>query len=206
MKKYQDFIPKADGDRVTWLKNYLKLVREAVVETGVFMEDAEINIHEQEVQEYIDAIIDSEQKKNASKAATSLKEELDKTTIKKIRKMSRRIKAYDKEQRMTARMDIKCKGNIVNEAELRPDIKVVLAGTKIHVHFNKNHHYNVAVYCRKPGEDFEHIGYEITSPFVDERPLAIPFQPERREYMVMYTNLKETIGQQSNIAGVLYGG
>lgn len=206
MKKYQDFIPKADGERVTWLTTYLQLVREAAIETGVQLEDGEMGTHEQEVQEYIEAIIDSVQKKNASKAATSRKEEMDKTIIKKIRSMAGRIKAYDKEQRMTVRMGIKCKGYAINEAELKPDIKVVLAGSKIHVHFNKNHHYNVAVYCRKPGEDFEHIGYEITSPFVDERPLAVAFQPERREYMVMYTNLKETIGHQSNVAGVVYGG
>lgn len=206
MKKYQDFIPKSDGERVIWLEAYLQLVREAIIHTGMRAEEAEIRAHEQEVREYIDAIVDSEQKKMASKAATSLKEELDKTTVKKIRNMARRIKAHDKEQRMTTRLGIKCKGYPINEAELRPEIKVVLAGTKIHVHFNKNHHYNVAVYCRKPGKEFEHIGYEITSPFVDERPLSVPHQPERREYMLMYTNLKETVGHPSNVACIVYGG
>lgn len=206
MKKYQDFIPKSDGERVLWLQGYLQLVREAIVHTGVRTGESEITAHEREVQEYIDALVDSERKKAASKAATSLKETLDKTTVKNIRKMARRIKAHDKGEHMTTRLGIKCKGYTINEAELRPEIKVTLAGTKIHVYFNKNHHYNVAVYCRKPGEDFEHIGYEITSPFVDERPLAIPFQPERREYMLKYHNLRETVGQPSNIAGVVYGG
>lgn len=207
MKKYQDFIPKAEGEKVIWLEAYLKHLRLAIEVTELNMPDNEVMLHEQEVQEYIEAIIDGERTKQAAKAATLHKEELEQTTIKNIRRIAGLIRAKGyKEEGLIAKMGIKCKGYTVNEAELCPEIKVTAAGKKVYVYFNKNHHYNVAVYCRLPGQEFIHIGNGLSSPFVDERPLSAPPQPERREYMLMYTNFKENIGRESTIASVVYGG
>lgn len=207
MKKYQDFIPKSDAERLLWLHNYVENIREAALNTGTSLGPAAITAHEQEVMQYINAIVDAEQKKIDSKAATSHKEALEKSTIKRIRDVATIIKRQGRKDVGTiAKLGIKCKGYAVDVSALCPNIRVEVAGNKVYIYFNRNHHYDVAVYCRQPGEEFIHIGFGVTSPFIDERPLAVPLQPERREYSIMYNNRRENIGHRSLVASVVYGG
>jgi hypothetical protein len=207
MKKYQDFVPKSDAERLIWCQMYLNNLQEAIQETDTNTSEVEIAELEQEIQELIDAIIDSERQKVAAKAAVAHKEALERKTISKMRRMAARIKACgSRKENVITRMGIKCKSYDIDITELQPTIKAVAAGSNVYIYFNKNHLFNVAVFCRLPGEAFVHIGNGLTSPYVDSRPLTINLQPERREYQLMYTNFKDNFGHPSSIASVVYGG
>lgn len=207
MKRYEDFIPKSDSGKLMWLKNFLLRMRETLATTRPSMPEEEIVQLEEEIKEYIESLEDVERKRYAAQAATSRKNELEGKTIKRVRNIAQIIKVssgYD--SAIIAQMGIICKGYRVDEKELKPSIKAKVKGSEVIIQFNKNHHFNVAFYCRFPGEEFSHIGNGLTSPFIDNRPLIDPLQPERREYMAMYTNFKENLGIPSSIVSVVFGG
>ena len=48
--------------------------------------------------------------------------------------------------------------------------------------FQKNGYKGVVVFSRRGGGDWEMLGIDLASPYLDERPLLVPTTPEIREY------------------------
>lgn len=65
----------------------------------------------------------------------------------------------------------------------------------------------VSIYSRIKGtEGWTKIANDFASPYVDRRPLTEPGKPENREYMALYFDGREDVGQQSDIASIVFGG
>lgn len=89
----------------------------------------------------------------------------------------------------------------------RPVLKLTAYPGHINISFHKYGMEGVVVYSRLKGTgDWERLGADSVSPFIDRRPLQVEEQPEIREYTAMLTTLREPIGQQSDIVSVVFGG
>lgn len=207
LKKYADFVPKTDSGKLEWCRNFLSGIREAVARTGnTYKSNDEITELENEIRTYIQALEDAERKKVESKAANSLKRVLERKTIFHMRTMAMILKRAGADESVIARLSIKCKNEAIDESLLKPSFKAKVVGDIVELHFTKNHLFNVSFYCRFPGQEWEPIGYGFDSPYVDKRPLAVPLQPERREYMGRFASTLVETGQFSDIVSVVFGG
>lgn len=75
----------------------------------------------------------------------------------------------------------------------------------VKVRFKKYGHYAVAIYSRRNGGDWALLGIAAENPFLDERPLATPGQPEMREYRARFWDSGSESGDWTDIATVTVG-
>jgi hypothetical protein len=67
--------------------------------------------------------------------------------------------------------------------------------------------YGVTIFTRLTGtSDWTELASVVTSPYIDKRPLSQSGKPETRDYMVRCYNGVEDIGQQSDVASIVFGG
>lgn len=163
--------------------------------------------HEEDVKALMTAIQDIAYKKAELAATISRKNQLEKRVVRRIRDLAMQMKRSPyRDETLIAQLGVKCKGHRLELSDLRPTLKAKVKGSDIELHFNKHHKLVISVYYRSPGGEWEYIGNETMSPFIDKRPLAEGMLSEKREYMAMFTNMRETFGQQSDIVTVTYGG
>lgn len=207
MKKYEDFIPKTDSGKLEWTINFLRGIREAVARTsGFYYSDKELTQLEEEITAYINSMIDAERKKNESMAANSLKRVLERKTIRRMRTVALLLKRSNADESIVAKLRMKCKEQPVDTSLIKPSITAKVIGDTVELHFHKNHLFNVSIYSRYPGQEWQPIGYGFNSPYLDKRPLTVAQQPERREYMACFANVLIELGQFSDIVSVVFGG
>lgn len=207
MKKYEDFVPKTDIGKLEWTINFLSCVREAAAKTNTtHYTEKGLTELEEEISIYIEALRDAERKKIASQAANSLKQVLERKTIRRMRTFALLMKRSNADESIIAKMRIKCKEEKIDPSIQKPVFKAKAVKDVVELHFKKNHIFNVSFYSRYPGEEWIHIGYGFDSPYLDKRPLAVPLQPERREYMARFANVITELGQPSDIVSVPFGG
>lgn len=75
----------------------------------------------------------------------------------------------------------------------------------VKVRFKKFGHYAVAIYSRRNGGEWALLGIAAENPFLDERPLATPGQPEMREYRGRFWDSGSESGDWTDIATVTVG-
>jgi hypothetical protein len=208
MKKYKDFIPKDDAGYLQFLVVYKQLFRELTAITLPSEPPQEITAHEEEVQELIDLLNKVVTKRNEYHATVDEKEMVKKKVTKSIRRYAGRSKlSVTPAPELIAKLRLVCKGYPVNEREISPKLKLVVAGSCVEVHFTKEHSYMVSIFTCLQGDDkWEYLGFIGTSPFIDKRPLRVEGQPERRMYMAMFTNGVHSIGLESAIPSIIFGG
>lgn len=206
LKNYKDFIPKSDIEAAQWLYTYVTNFPEAADVLLPHMTAEERTQYLQEIKEWIEAIYAVERLNKEKAAAVKKKAALRKQTGRKIRDISTLMKrSATKDESLLAKLGILYKATEIDLLTLKPKLKATVTDGAVKLHFYKQHKFGISVYCRKPGGEWVHIGNEFEPPFIDKRPLAIPFQAEDREYMAMYNNIRETIGQQSDIIKVVCG-
>jgi hypothetical protein len=72
----------------------------------------------------------------------------------------------------------------------------------VRVIFRKYGRPGVAIYSRRGGGPWELLAIDLNSPYLDERPLLNPAQPETREYRLQYYEAEAPVGDFTAIAGV----
>jgi hypothetical protein len=76
----------------------------------------------------------------------------------------------------------------------------------VNVHFTKFGHYAVVVESRPgPEAPWEPVTIATDSPFLDERPLRVPGQPEMREYRLRFWDRGHANGEWSNVSRIAVG-
>lgn len=76
----------------------------------------------------------------------------------------------------------------------------------VNIYFTKFGHYAVAVESRRgPEEPWEPVTICTDSPYLDERPLRVPGQPEMREYRLRFWDRGVTNGEYSNVSRIAVG-
>lgn len=206
MKKYKDFIPHADAELSVYASAYKQNFRNVAATAIPYMGNEDIEEHEAEVQEMIDAIYDVEKKKADLAAAVARKKELVQAVTTKMRRMAMYAKKGNAgDNPVVTGGGLKCNAVQVDVKNLRPQLTVTSANDYISVAFHKNYSLPVAIYSRKPGDnEWEFISYATTSPYIDKRPASIPGQPESREYKAHYTDFVSCISEASSIIEVVF--
>jgi hypothetical protein len=72
----------------------------------------------------------------------------------------------------------------------------------VKVRFKKFKHKGVVIYSRRAGGAWEQLAIDLVSPYLDERPLLVPAQPEAREYRLQYYDDEGANGDFSPVQGV----
>lgn len=75
----------------------------------------------------------------------------------------------------------------------------------VRVTFRKYGRPGVAIYSRRGGTAWELLAIDLNSPYLDERPLLVPTQPETREYRLQYYEADAPVGDFTAIASVSVG-
>ena len=78
-----------------------------------------------------------------------------------------------------------------------PNLKMSELGGHPSIGFTKHGHQGIILYSRRPdaGEtEFEKLGLDTHSPYVDTRPSGVPGKPETREYCACYAHNDEPAG------------
>jgi hypothetical protein len=207
-KKYKDYIPKGDAELLAFLIQYQLQFMDLAVATIEDESQRETTRHGNIIQRGIDVLLNVNRMKTGLAAAVTEKELVTAEVIKEVRKMVRRYKASaTPKPDLIAGLHLVCKGQPVDEGQLKPVLKPKLVAGGVSLGFKNHGLYPVSIYSRYPGDaDWQLIGREIKSPFIDKRPLRVAGQPEIREYMALYNNIKHDIGCMSAIVEVTYSG
>ena len=89
----------------------------------------------------------------------------------------------------------------------KPDLTAEAFPGEVKLEFTKGPTDGVNIYTRLQGEPtFVFLARDTNSPYKDNRPLAVPAQPEQREYQCRGIINDEEIGQMSEISSVTFGG
>ncbi|GGH76251.1 hypothetical protein GCM10011379_40810 [Filimonas zeae] len=208
MKKYKDFMPKADTQFRTWTELWKIDFPRLVALTLPHVQLAEQQSHLQLSQKAIDIIDEVERAKMKLAALVSEKEMIKKEFTAAARTYINMAKATPqfKEEGILG-IGITCTNQTLDLNDMRPAIKTAVFPHHVEVSFKKHHVLSVAIYCRLPQDKgkWTLVGKCSKSPFIDKTPLRIENKPEKREYMAIYTDVQELMGHQSDICMVTFG-
>jgi hypothetical protein len=94
------------------------------------------------------------------------------------------------------------------EAAARPvptftvEVETGARGQQVRIRFRKYGRKGVAIYSRRAGGEWELLGIDMISPFLDERPALVPGQPETREYRLRFFEDNSATGDYTPVATV----
>lgn len=89
----------------------------------------------------------------------------------------------------------------------QPELTAEAFPGHVKLEFTKDPTDGVNLYTRLQGQPtWTYLARDTNSPYIDNRPLATPGQPEQREYHARGVINDEEIGQMSEIASVSFGG
>jgi hypothetical protein len=204
-KRYDDFMPKADADKLPWLYN----MQQKLPVTGLLLGLTALQITNMSdaIQQSIDAINQAEVKRSELAEACRAKRLLDENQFKLIRRfvgIMKRGEEYDAS--IGEQLNIIGSAVPIDVAGLRPVLKLSVFAGNIHITYKKQYMPNICIYSRQRGaQSWQKLAQINYSPFIDSRSLAEAGVPEAREYMALYHNGATEVGQESDIATILTG-
>lgn len=207
-KGYTYFIPQNDGDIRGWSDKLGDKVTILGPQYGLTA--TEVTEVETSCELISSSILRSDMKKNEQKEAVTYKEVIKKSEIKKILRITAKIKLHPNYTENVGR-ELGIVGNsiITSNTErlmIRPSIKAVATPTHVEITFSKQNQTGVTIYTRLKGQSkWEKLISATQSPYRDERPLTLEGVPEIREYAAMYWDNGIELGQYSDIAFILFG-
>lgn len=208
MKKYEDFIPKADGKFMLWTEGWQISFPGLAARTMPHVQQPEQEKHLNLARRTIHIIKEVDKAKSTLAAVVAEKERLKKEFTAEARayiNMAKASRHFTDDDFLGT--GITCTNQTLDFSEMSPNIKAAAFPTHVEISFNKNHILSVAIYCRLPEDQGEWrlIAKSSKSPYIDKTPLRIDGQPERREYMAIFTNTETLLGQKSGIIQVTFG-
>ncbi|GGH57086.1 hypothetical protein HNQ91_000139 [Filimonas zeae] len=206
MKQTRDYFPTSDDRLGVWSASY----KENITVHGPTVGLAAAEVTEQEEAAFaIESSVDSQEiKRNQAKEASAFKRRMVKEKGAILRKCIARIKTHPAYTEEIGRdLGIIGPSQTLDLSKVKPELRLTVYPGYVSIAFNKQGLEGVVIYSRIKGTlGWEKLGTDFASPFLDRRPLVEATTPEYREYMAMYTNLRETIGQQSDIVTTVFGG
>lgn len=205
-KQYIHFVPKADGGVSVWSSN----IKEKIAAIGAQLGVSPIGIAS--VETACDRLISNVNlvavKRTDLAEAVKQKNDNRLADLQIISKVILQIKAHsDYQDSIGSALGINGYNKLFDLKEIKPVIKAKAYEGRVDVSFNLQVMKSITIYSRIKGSyGWERLGNDYESPFEDRRPLAVPHQAEVREYMAMYFNGKEEIGQPSDMVSAVFGG
>jgi hypothetical protein len=205
-KVYNSFIPGKDAAIVVWASNFMTKIATLGLRLGLTQE--QIARIQQYAQSLIDAVNKVEQKKREQEQAVLAKEALKADNLTLLRTCIANLKTLNSyTEDMGGELGIIGGSVAVDNDMIKPSVRVKTINGVVKVLFKKRRQPGVNIYSRLKGTNgWEKLGYDVASPFIDNRPLADAAKPEIREYMVICSNGKEETGKPSDIATVVFAG
>lgn len=205
MKK-KPYIPRPDAALKTWLANFKAKI--AIHGPTLGLLPAEITALQDWCDDLIAAIDDVMQKKQDYKESVSAKNAQRKISVDGITNAATSIK--------TKAAYTEAIGNdlgIIGEADtfdpltFKTKLSAVVFTDHVVINFTKEQTDGVNIYARRKGEaTWNFLALDTNSPYVDNRPLAVPGTPETREYMGIGVIEDEQLPLQSDVIIVVFGG
>lgn len=206
MKQTRDYFPGSDDRLAVWSASYKENI--AVHGPTLGLTASEVTEQEDAAESVRTAVDSLEMKRNQAKEASAFKRRMVKEKGAALRKCIARIKTHAAYTEDIGReLGIVGPSQILDISKVKPELKLTVYPGYVSIAFNKQGLEGVVIFTRIKGTlGWEKLGTDFASPFLDKRPLKEVNQPEFREYMGMYTNLRESIGQQSDIVTTVFGG
>jgi hypothetical protein len=203
---YNSYIPSKDADIAIWAGNILAKIDAAGTQTGLSAD--RIANWKKSALALINNINEVEAKKREQDRAVTTKENSKLVELVELRTAIAHLKTLpDYTNAMGGDLGIIGSSYTVDNAAIKPLVKVRSENGIVRVQFKKMRQPGVNIYCRIQGAStFEKLTYDHTSPFLDTRPAAVAGQAETREYKVVCSDGKQEVGRDSDIVSVLFGG
>lgn len=206
MKVFKSYVPQTDGDLSVWAASYKEKM--GLLGEALGISPDQVAAQQQAAQDIIDTIVKVEIYKGKLKDAVAFRDLVKQSRLQEIRNMATNIKtlpAYT--PNMGKDLGIVTTGQAVDLAVLKPLLAVTSFIGYVNVAFNKQRMLGVRVYGRVRGQQqWNLLGMSKSSPFYDEEPLAEEGKPEIREYKAICFDGQYEIGQESDVASLVYGG
>jgi hypothetical protein len=205
-KKFDYFIPKTAGGLMFWSANiYQKL---PVVGPLVGLTPAQVTTLSDAAQAIIDALNKVQTKKSELQEAVLARDlslDNDLQILKDAIAAMKTNPLYT--ENLGGELGIVSTSQIINPDTIKPEIQLVSVSGAIKVFFNKKGMLGVNIYSRiKGAPNWTLLSAESQSPYIDNRALEVPNKAELREYMVICRDIKQELGQQSQIESISFGG
>jgi len=203
-----DWYPKPDGDKVTFLDNFVAVL--ATVGVSVGMTPGDQLAASGATNDLKAGIADKVAKKTAAQSSTAACKVTDAATEDTIRGLVRRIKAHAAytvaigEQLGIVAPEGQPTGDGVPD---RPDLKAVsVKRNEVVIAFAKHGHTGVQIETRRGGETaYTFLARDTVSPYVDTRP-NLTDGPESREYIAQFLDNDDIVGEVSDTLKVTVPG
>jgi hypothetical protein len=204
--KHVPFIPRKEGEVVRWGNNYYAKI--AILGPLLGLTPAQVTEQQDKTQVVIDAHNKVTQKNQEKKEAVTAKNLVRSTELQFLIDSAVIFKRNPLfTDNIGDELGIMSSTIVVERSTLIPSIRLVAYPEYVEVNFNKRGQEAVAVFSRLNGtEDWELLDKPSTSPYVDSRPLSIPGKSEVREYKVRCWGKNAYIGQDCDIATVVFAG
>lgn len=206
MQQSKDYFPQSDDRAAVWNTNYHEVI--AVYGPTLGLAAAEQTEQEDAALAILNAINNFELQRNQAREVGAFKRRMLREKGAIIRKCVARMKTHAAyTENIGLELGIVSSRQTIDISKAKPELKLTVYPGYVSIAFNKQGLEGVVINSRiKGSHGWDRLGTDFASPFLDKRPLAVVNQPEIREYMAMYTNLRESIGQQSDIVTTVFGG
>ncbi|MDR6339462.1 hypothetical protein HNQ91_002513 [Filimonas zeae] len=205
-KQHIHFVPRGDSQLAVWASNIGDKI--SIIGPQLGMDAAAVTKVETAALNIEMAVKAVESKRADLEQAVSLKNESKVADVQVIADAAAVMKRHpDYREQLGSALGIV--GYVVNydPKDLKPVIKARTFEGKVEISFNLQQMSCITIYSRLKGTNgWTRLGNDYESPFIDSRPLTVATQPEIREYAAMYFNLREDVGQMSQIETIVFAG
>ena len=201
-----DYLPKRDPELDEWADNYGAKLPE--VAATVDVSDDEVTGTTSRIAAFKGDLNKVNNKKAELGAAVDTKNQSKKALIDYVRPQNVRIKKHSGYNDDTGKL-LKIIGpddDFDHDAYV-PTLTAEVFPGSVKLEFGKASTDGVDIDARLEGEaTWTFLARDTQSPYMDNRPLAVPNQPETREYRCRAVIGDEPIGKMSEIASAVFGG
>jgi hypothetical protein len=204
-KKYPGFMPKKDGDKKSWLNNAYTKADIACPQLGLL--PAEITEFKDVLQSSTDTLNNVDIKRAELDQALYAKKMLEENEARVISRLVARMKSSSTfNLAVAAELGIVGNAVIIDDTVVKPVLKIKLVAGLVRISFSKQYMSNICIFSRQRNTlNWEKIAQTNRSPFTDTRSLAEAGKAEAREYMALFNDGTQKIGQESEIYSILTG-
>lgn len=206
MKQFIHFVPGSNGRLSGWAANYKEKI--ALYGPALGLTAEQIATQQAAAQGIIHTLNKIEQKKSELGQATVAKKLFRDNEFKVIRGAAagyKKVAGYTED--IGRELGVVGTEVTVATEDLKPSVRLKMEPGLVKVFFNKRKMYGVSIFSRLQGMgEWQELSSEVISPYKDKRPLAESGKPEVREYMARCYDGRIDVGQQSDVASIVFGG
>lgn len=201
-----DFIPRRDGDLVTWLKNVSAKLD--LYSKSLEMTDAQVKIEQKRCDNIITAIQLNEKKRAEYQATVTQTDAIKEHELSALRALVRRIKASTIYTDAVGKdFGVVGTSEHLSQVQNRPEFKTEVHSGFVRVKFVKGNLDGVNIYRRMQGEtNWTFLARDTHSPYDDHTPVKQTGTAETREYSVHGVIKDEEVGERSAILSLVVPG